>query len=358
MATPAPVSTEERFALPLPGPIRQQVEDTEKNWNRKEGEKSEEELKAEEEAEKQRLEVEAEKTGKTVEDLKAEEEESERQRLEAESHVGETVPKKDFEDLQHQFNVLKGKYDKERGPDLRTQVNGLVEQNNLLREQIQMLQAKKPEPQQKKSLRDNPKMKALQDEFTPEVYEKLLGAMEETVGTIKTEHEEEIKNLRGEVTKSIGMSREEIFWNSIFEKFPNYEQIRVDPKFGEFLNEEEGMSGYTRYDFLTEAFKKLNAGRVLKYLDAFTKAPIPDKLKSSPNKEKLERRLGAPAGSGAANRQDLGSKKITVEDVKKAKEDLEKLASEIGRGLWEGRDKEADKRQAELWKILDSGPSE
>ena len=357
MATPSPVSTEERFALPLPGPIRQQVEDTEKNWNRKEGEKTEEELKAEEAAEQQRLEVEAEKTGKTVEDLKAEKAEAERQRIEAESHAGETVPKKDFEDLQHQFNVLKGKYDKERGPDLRTQVNGLVEQNNLLREQIQMLQAQKPEPT-KKSLRDNPKMKALQDEFSPEVYEKLLGAMEETVGTIKTAHEEEIKNLRGEVTKSIGMSREEIFWNSIFEKFPNYEQIRVDPKFGEFLNEEEGMSGYTRYDFLTEAFKKLNAGRVLKYLEAFSKGSPTDKLKSSPNKEKLERRLGAPAGSGAANRQDLGTKKVTAEDVKKAKEDLEKLSNEIGRGLWVGREKDAEKREAELWKILDSGPSE
>ena len=344
------LSMEERFAPRLPGPIRRQVEKTEEEWAKEAADqgKTPEELKAEEE---DRLRKEAEDKEKADEQERLRLEEEERQRA-----ASETVPKKDFDELRHQFDVLKGKYDAEKGPDLRVQVNTLMEQNNLLREQIKMLQEKKPEVK-KVSFRENPKILALKNDFSEEGFENLVSALEETVGEIKTAHEQEIATLKGEVGKTIGASKQELFWNAVFEKHSDYDRLRVDPKFSEFLGEEEGMSGYTKYDFFMDAFKTMKASVIIKYLDAYKKSLNPPKIDSQPNKEKLEKRLGAPKPSGAAGR-DTGTGKITAEDVANAKTELEKMASDFNRGVWKGREKEYEKREAELWKIIDSGPSE
>lgn len=345
MSTPEQ-TMEEKFAPKLPDSIRSQVEDVEKKWN--------EEREPEEEVKEPEPEPKPEE---------AREEEPPR--------AEELVPKKQFEDVQsqlrevqHQFSVLKGKYDAEKGPDLREKLNQAQGQINLLNEQLRLLQEKKPEQKRTFSLRDNPKWKKFGTELSPEGYENMISAMEETVGDLTSSYEEKINTLEGKLTKTIGMTREEVqaketrdFWKSVMDKIPDYETLRVNSKFDEFFTVEEGMSGRPRGTFLSYAFQNLDATQVIKYFEAFRKSLNPEPLKSRPNPDKLKQRLGAPVGTGTAQRSSGVEGKVTVADIEQAGKDMERISEEFNRGAWKGREKQYEKEYARLWGIVSSAPS-
>lgn len=275
----------------------------------------------------------------------------------------DVVPKGDFEKSEQRYRTLQEKYNKEI-PDLHSQVRFLYQQNQNLQRQIGEVQTPKPveqKPQAKVSFRENPKVKALKEELAPEVFENLVGAMEETTETLRKNLEEEREKIRSEFSTTLGKTRDEIFWETVYSNHEDYDQLRDNTKFQEFLTENEGLSGLSRGDFFINAYNKRDSKTYMRYLNAFKKQneetpPADKKLGSSgPNPDKLKAKIGAPRGTGSASNvtpPPSSENKMTPEE---AEAELDKMAMNLNKGLWRGTMQDYDKKEAALWKIIRGG---
>ncbi len=279
----------------------------------------------------------------------------------------ETVDRAELEKAEHKYIVLQEKYNKE--------VPGLYRQNEIIYQTVQNLQQEierlkaQPKPEKKPSikisLRESPKIQALKAELSPEVFENLVGAIEETTESTRRGFEEEAEKLRGEISttkEEISTSRvkdkNQIFWESVMGSHEDYEQLRDDPNFQVFLSQQEGLSGLTRGDFLIDAYNRRDSKTYIRYINAFKKESegTPEKKtlgSSGLNPEKLRGKMGAPRSSGASTGEHPSEKKTMTKE--EAQAEYDRIGNEFGKGLWEGREKEYDKKEAALVRIINSG---
>jgi hypothetical protein len=274
----------------------------------------------------------------------------------------EMVSKADLEKSEQRYKTLEGKYNTETG-EFRRQNAFLYQTIQNLQQEVEGLKKSKPEDGKPKkfSLRENPKMQALKSELAPEVFENLTGAMEETLEAERKAFEEENAKLWGEFSTTIVKNRDEIFWDAVNAAHKDYNQIANNPKFQEFLSQPEGLSGFTRGDFFINAWNKRDSRTYINYLNAFKKeneSPPVEKSEIDPNNPKVKNRIAAPKPSGPSNPNPPAQSpfpeygKMTKEE---ATLEYDKIGNEFGKGRWEGREKEYDKREAALIRIINSG---
>ncbi len=305
--------------------------------------------------EEARLQAEAEAKAREEDQARVAAEEDEAKRLEAEAAKGaETVPKMEFEKADQRYRTLQEKYNKEV-PDLHRQNVFLYEQVQKLQGQVQELLKPKVELKPKVALRDKAKIKALSEHLAPEVVDSFVGAMEETLEEQRHDFDERVNTLKSEFSSTIGKTKEDLFWDAVLKTHKDYEIMARDPAFSEFLAEPEGLSGYSRKDFFINASQRQDAGTFIKYLDAFSESKKPDTTRkiegNGPSPDKLKTKLGAPRPSGSPSTAPTPTK-MTKEQ---AEAELDRIGNEFGRGKWQGRESEYDKKEAALQKIILSG---
>jgi hypothetical protein len=177
---------------------------------------------------------------------------------------GETdPPKKDAEDWEHKYQVLKGKHDNEV-PLLHTRLREAGERVKSLESEIQSLRteledAKKAKTEEKKPTVDELLGEA--DEFPPEVVAVLRQNEMENA-----ELRNELKKLSEQlVTKpateeqNTGDSSLDLFFVEVDRLCPDWEKVNTDPRFIEWLNSTfEPKTGTTKQEALKRARESLN----------------------------------------------------------------------------------------------------
>lgn len=248
---------------------------------------------------------------------------------------------------------------------LQTMQDNLARERRFLAEQVQTLQQEvqtlktppKTEIKQRINLREKANIKKLKDELQPDVYESIVGAMEDTYQELEDRHQQDLKSLKGEISETLSKGTEQSFWRSVYSAYPKpkYNEIVNNPSFAEFMGQEEGFSGYTKYDWWMDAHKRGDSVTFMKYLDAFSKSSSePPSTKrqlggDGPDQEKLKTRIGAPRGAGESSGGPPTNKpEMTPEE---ATQKITKLSEEFNKGLWEGKEAEYDKEYAKLWRL-------
>jgi hypothetical protein len=268
----------------------------------------------------------------------------------------EMVSKAELEKAEQRNRTLQGMLESQS-----RQTRFLSDQMQTLQQEVQSLRTPKVEaPKPRISLREKANIKKLKDELQPDVYESIVGAMEDTYQELEDRHQQDLKSLRGEVNETIVKNTEQTFWRSVYSSYPKpkYMGIVNNPLFAEFMGQEEGFSGNTKYDYWMNAHERGDSITFVRYLDAFSKASSePQTPKRTlggdgPDQEKLKARLGAPRGAGEGSIAPASNQPgMSPEE---AQQKILKLGQELSKGLWEGRDDEYEKEYARLWRLSES----
>lgn len=85
-------------------------------------------------------------------------------------------------------------------------------------------------------------------------------------------HQEELEREKAQIRER----QKEIFWSTLEERVPEWSQINEDPRFLEWLSQEDDFSGVQRQDLLSDAQSKLDTNRVVKMFKTFQQSlPAP-----------------------------------------------------------------------------------
>lgn len=266
--------------------------------------------------------------------------------------VVEDPPKPPVEDFKQQYSVLLGKYNAEV-PRLHDELKQTKENITKLQTQIAELAVKPPEPEKpQESLLDTMprELKDLMDEF-PEpgkmwayVLQQLDAIRNQPADTAPTEYDARLENLEKKTEDGDKLTYE----NYLTTLVPDWRVVDHDENFIKWLNERDGLSPYTRHDFLSEAHQKHDASTVAHYFNTWKaeqgakNAPTPPPVEDPRLQEQQQ-----PTGQGgSAPTADPGKKIYTLADIKQHYDSmLSKRVTDMD--AWTRRDKDILQAQAE-----------
>lgn len=248
-------------------------------------------------------------------------------------------------DSDHKYKVLQGKYNAEV-PRLKRQNDKLEADNAELKQRllnlegmIAAMQTRDAEPPKPK---DDP-LPVISDDERAQFGDDLIDLMERVAKRATLpEIEAHLKPLEGRVKQvgekvahtetSVAESKRQQVFDRLASAVPDWVQQNEDPKFLEWLDQEEGMSGKTRGHFLTEAMKSNDAGKVIRYFTGFrsenaadTSDPAPAEAPQTgePKKPEPQAKLdefvapGTPKTGTASAPDESGKRVWSREDIAK-----------------------------------------
>jgi hypothetical protein len=256
------------------------------------------------------------------------------------------------EEYKQKYFVLKGKYDAEV-PRLQAELKEL-------KDSVAELKAVKPKetPAPDKTeddLLSDPSIKYLHDEY-PEVYKAVLAIEKKKVVKSDDKSGTELSERIAKIEKSQTRTIEERFGDDLNRLAPDWEKINEDPKFLEWLKEEDQFTGYTRFQLATSAQNDMNGPRVAAFYNAFKKDIYPEVKNDDPNngesKKDMSKFVAPNASKSGSNREpNKESEPIT-------REYINKFYSDAAKGVYEGRKEAYDKIEALITKALSEGKIE
>jgi hypothetical protein len=235
------------------------------------------------------------------------------------------------EDWRHKYNVLQGMFDKSRSES--------SERISQLENQIGLLTTMAQQPQT-----------TYQDTFHPTVpqapHDPTYGLTEEQieemggqefvdfVGQISAagaaSQIAELKQELGNIRETQTETEESIFYSRLTELSPNWRAINKDPRFDEWLNDGEGLSGIARKNFLTNAYDNRDAETSARYFNQFAELLPREPGLDNPNTitDFVPDTTGGGAPPGANS-------------VFYTPESIQAFFKDRGLGRWKGREDEA-----------------
>jgi hypothetical protein len=177
------------------------------------------------------------------------------------------------EDFKQKYEVLKGKYD--------TEIPQLREQLRLAQEAIEALKATKDSPKPKKEEgaeqpdKETKGPKQLDKENFSGYGEEMV-EMVDSVNELIKENEAlkgENAKLKGSVDAvghSVAKTAQDRYYDTLEEAVPDIWTINKDPKWLEWLGQEDPLTGKTRQELLEEAQGNLDANRVARFFKTFS----------------------------------------------------------------------------------------
>ena len=184
-------------------------------------------------------------------------------------------------DWEHKFKVLQGKYNAEV-PRLQKQLHNSENDSRELNQRMLNLEStlaairtvQNPEKSEKS------KLPSITDEERAQFGDDLIDLIERTAARkILPEIDTRVGKLNGQVRQidekvahtetSVAESKRQQVMGALAAAVPDWMQQNEDPRFLEWLDQEEGLSGLTRSHFLTEAMKSYDARGVTKYFTGF-----------------------------------------------------------------------------------------
>jgi hypothetical protein len=227
------------------------------------------------------------------------------------------VATKPEEKIQHQFDVLKGKYDAEV-PRLAIELAETNKRNAELQGQLDEAKKLKEEP---KPPEGEEKIKILQEDY-PDIYEGASSLMKQLITEAKgdfskdiSEIKKDVKEVRGET----GRTQKQLFLDALDgdpEVGKEWRSINQDDGFISWLQNKAPYGGKKMHDLLMDDWNGMDVEATLEFFKDYKKIKKVTAVKDE-------------------------SEIITPDK-------LMKFADEVARGLWKGRDKEREAEEKRL----------
>lgn len=243
-----------------------------------------------------------------------------------------------------QYKVLQGKYNAE-GRASRERINALEQQVNLLITQ----RAPAPPPAvSAPAVPQTPKERALAAGFSEKEIEEFGPELVEMI--VRTAHNitrPEINALRAEqqrlagtvqnATQTARRTQEELFWDTLADKVPNYAEINQAQEWLDWLQQRDIFSGGTRNDGLQNAFQARDALRVAAIMQAFVAED--ERARTAAGQPRVDPATlvapGTPVGSTPAPAGNYNAQEIITEA------EVRDHYARIRRGQLKGKAKDA-----------------
>ena len=243
--------------------------------------------------------------------------------------------KKDAESWKQRYTVLQGKSNNEV-PRLTRE---LQEANDKIADLTAQLNAKATPP-----LSDADR-EALSEKFGADMVDMVIGLIQQGV-------KKEVDPLREKAEAAAQLAREnaaaakktetQIYWEKVDSLLAaaglEFEQTNNDPGFIAWLGEADGLSGFKRHDSLEKAQSDRDAERTAQFFIAYAKG-LPKGDATS-----LESQIQPPVGGGGVDVLDPHKgKKIWT------RADIEQFYVDKRKGVYRGKDQEADRIEADIF---------
>lgn len=252
------------------------------------------------------------------------------------------------EDIEQKYRTLQGKYNAEV-PRLQQQLNNAVRDRDDTGNRLTQLEA------ELRQLRDRPQTQTLDpkdvESFGADLVEMVRRQANAEIERAVKGHLSEITTRIGQLEQSVtGVSRatansaEQQFYANLKQMVPDYETVNVTPKFLEWLGEEDPVYGEPRQSALDRAASSLNAGRAAAVFNAF-KQIAPAQAPAPAND--LQSQV-TPARTGATMAPQANTLRISEKSITQFYDD-------IRRGVYRGREAEAQRMEVEINRALAEG---
>lgn len=247
-------------------------------------------------------------------------------------------PKPEDETWKQKYDVLNGKY--------RAEVPNLHSKVKELEGRIAELTAKEEEAKagsaaQEAASKKKEGLEAAMAKLKEEYGEEFI---EHSRALARMEFEDAIRPLAEKLDGAQSLAQklaEEKYLKTLHDKAPNWETIKDDPEFHEWLSVEDEFTGIRRFDLAKQAMLNGDAGRVAAFYNAFSKskggnepasAPAPSPAESGKNKLVAPQPIPSNSTSRAAS--------VDGELPIIRSSELARFARDVIAGKYEGRESE------------------
>jgi hypothetical protein len=173
-------------------------------------------------------------------------------------------PARPAENFEQQYRVLQGKYNAEV-PRLHEANRNLQAQNSDLSIRLQGLEAKVQELSTPPAPgADFTKIHAEYGDDLTNVLKEQASTIAQLKGTIA-----QLQTGQAQVAQTAQESVQDGFWRELRRIVPDWQALNDDQYFLAWLAEADGLSGYSRYDTMQVAFKRLDAEGVSRYFASY-----------------------------------------------------------------------------------------
>lgn len=136
---------------------------------------------------------------------------------------------------------------------------------------------------------------------------------------------------------------EDNFWTELTAKVPDWSIINTDPKFVDWLTQEDSVTGATKQQFLSQARASFNAPRVIRIFEEWKRTAAGGQTPApKPAQANLERMVAPAASKGAGGKVEPEKRKWTDADIRT-------FYSEVQRGRYRGREAEQKAIETDLF---------
>ena len=259
------------------------------------------------------------------------------------------VKKEDQDDFKQKYFVLKGKYDAE--------VPRLQHELSELRKTVTEIQDNKPKPvvEDKSDTTDDllndPDLRFLSDEY-PDVFKALIAFQKRATKKVDTFDSSVLEKKIERLEQATAKTKEERFSDDLNKMAPDWATINDNPRFIDWLNEMDDLTGYTRLQLATVAQNNLDGSRVAAFYNTFKKSNgLVEKKDDSgdKNQRKDMSKYVAPNTTKRATVDKIDEPEIITRDF------INKFYSDARKGAFNGRDDAYNKIEAKIEKALLEG---
>lgn len=248
-------------------------------------------------------------------------------------------PEPQEEKWEQKYKTLKGMYDAEV-PRLHAQLKDLKAQMDSLRQAAEAKPVEQPKPAAKEKLVTDEDVQAFGADLI-EVQRKVARevAMEfrADLDAMKSENEE----LRKMLAQTGNQVSEASFEQRLHRLVPDFDQINLDPKWVDWLNEIDPLLRAPRKSIAQEAFNRGDAEGVAHYVSLFRQTTEPAEAPKSKAKSELERQIQPTRSAATAQTASPKGRIYTDSDVRV----MYQKAATLGA---QGKLEEARKLEAEI----------
>jgi hypothetical protein len=262
--------------------------------------------------------------------------------------------KAELDKVQQKYKTLQG-MSKDTG-ELERQINSLLTQIKILQDQNYELQQKVTKPVTKEVKKVNVRealkehYESLGQDLAPDIVEKEIKKDERLFELLEERANQNISEVATKFDKKLEGSAKEQFEKDLRDAYPNWKQMWGTPEFQAFLTEEDGISGYERYEVINSAFQRCDSRVVIRAFDLFTHKGVGKTREPAIDPNKVKNRISAPRSS-AAPVPTIDHQNPNQMNPREARQALANLSANYTKGLFKGTKEDYDKEYKRLWNL-------
>jgi hypothetical protein len=255
----------------------------------------------------------------------------------------DTKAKSEDTGWEQRYKVLKGKYDKEV-PDLHRTIRQLQEDVQELRASLKTKREEKKATLEEEKTTD-PDIAYLEEEF-PDIHRAVSKMLS------KGKPDEKVVERLSSVEARQAEEAKTKFFKDLTEEVPDWQNIRDDERFTEWLNEIDDLTEAPRFQLAVIAQNNLNGKQLAKFYKRFkSEYNIGNSDNGSGKSEKdLEKHTGMPKSKSGKQPDTKGKESDIV-----TREDIRKFYKDAASGKYVGDEEAFKKMEAKIHRAMQDG---